>query len=208
MAPRLSAPRFAWALVTLLSLAIAAYSLAQAMVGEALHPEPLRESFLARPWGIASHALFGPLALAIGPWQFHAGSFARRPTLHRRLGWLYMLGAAGTGVSGLYMSLFAYTGAVASVGFAGMALALLATTGLGLWAIRRGDVARHRHWMLSSFALIFAAVTFRLWAPLLTLGLGSFERAYPWIAWIAWVPNLAWANWYAARPWSRAALPA
>lgn len=204
VAPRSHTRRFAWGLVALLSLAIAAYSLAQAIVGEALQPEPLRDSFRARPWGIASHGLFGPLALAIGPWQFLAGSFARRPTLHRRMGWLYMLGAFGTGISGLYMSLHAYTGAIAGVGFAGMALALLATTGLGLLAIRRGDVARHRRWMLSSFALIFAAVTFRLWAPLLAFSLGSFEAAYPWIAWISWVPNLAWARWYAARPWSRA----
>jgi uncharacterized membrane protein YozB (DUF420 family) len=86
-----------------------------------------------------------------------------------------------------------------------MALALLATTGLGLAAILRGDVARHRRWMLHSFALIFAAVTFRLWAPLLAFALGDFASAYPWIAWISWVPNLTWASWYAARPWSRAA---
>src|SRR6187402_757408 len=145
--PASSRRRLAWGLVAFLSIAIAAYSLAQAVVGEALQPEPLRESFRARPWGIASHGLFGPLALAIGPWQFLAGSFARRPKLHRRLGWLYMLGAFGTGISGLYMALYAFTGAIAGAGFAGMALALLATTGLGLSAIRRGDVARHRHWM-------------------------------------------------------------
>lgn len=192
-------PGAAWWCMALLSLAIAGYSLAQAIVGEALHPEPLRASFLARPWGIGTHALFGPLALSIGPFQFLAGSFARRPTLHRRLGWLYMLGAYGTGLSGLYMSWYAYTGTVATVGFAGMALALLVTTTLGLAAIRRGDVARHRVWMVHSFALIFAAVTFRLWAPLLSIALGGFETAYPWIAWISWLPNLVWARWYVAR---------
>lgn len=185
--------------MALLSLAMAGYSLAQAIVGEALYPEPLRESFLARPWGIASHSLFGPLALALGPFQFLEASFARRPALHKKLGWLYVLGAFGTGLSGLAMSCFAYTGAVAGVGFAGMAAALLVTTAVGLVAIRRGDVARHRRWMLASFALIFSAVTFRLWAPLLALAFDDFARAYPWIAWISWVPNLAWATWYARR---------
>jgi uncharacterized membrane protein len=192
-------PGAAWWSVLLLSLAIAGYSLAQALVGEALHPQPLRESFAQRPWGIGTHALFGPLALSIGPFQFLAGSFARRPALHRRLGWLYMLGAFGTGASGLYMAAFAFTGTVAGAGFAGMALALLVTTALGLAAIRRGDVARHRVWMHHSFALIFAAVTFRLWAPVLSLALGGFEHAYPWIAWISWLPNVAWVRWYLAR---------
>lgn len=189
----------AWILVALVSLAVAGYSLTQAIVGAPLYPEPLRESFLARPWGIASHSLFGPLALALGPFQFLESSFARRPALHRKLGWLYVLGAFGTGFSGLAMSCFAYTGAVAGIGFAGMAAALLVSTAVGLVAIRRGDVARHRRWMRASFALIFAAVTFRLWAPLLALAFGDFARAYPWIAWISWVPNLAWAAWRGAR---------
>jgi uncharacterized membrane protein len=197
--PRPLRRRLAWGLVALLSLAIAGYSLTQAIVGAPLYPEPLRDSFLARPWGIRSHSLFGALALAIGPFQFLEASFARRPALHRKLGWLYMLGAFGTGVSGLAMSWFAYTGAVAGLGFAGMALALVVTTALGLAAIRRREVERHRYWMLHSFALIFAAVTFRLWAPLLALACGDFGRAYPWIAWVSWVPNLAWARWHATR---------
>ncbi|HVS17082.1 MAG TPA: DUF2306 domain-containing protein [Planctomycetota bacterium] len=205
-APQRTLRSLSWGLVALLSLAISGYSLAQVIAGEALYPEPLRASFLARPWGIVSHALSGPLALAIGPWQFLACSFARRPKLHRRLGWLYMLGAFGTGLSGLYMSLYAFTGAAAGLGFAGMAAALLACTALGLAAIRRRDVERHRYWMLHSFALIFAAVTFRLWTPLLAFALGGFEQAYPWIAWVSWVPNLAWARWYASRPRARAAL--
>lgn len=191
--------RLGWVLVTLLSLAIAGYSVTQAVVGAPMYPDPLRESFLARPWGIVSHSLFGPLALAIGPFQLLEASFARRPALHLRLGWLYMLGAFGTGVSGVAMSYFAYTGTFAGAGFAGMALALIVTTAVGLAAIKARDVERHRRWMLASFSLIFAAVTFRLWLPLLVVALGDFEHAYPWVAWISWVPNLVWAWWFGAR---------
>ena len=178
---------------------MARLSVTQAVVGEALYPDPLRASFLARPWGIDSHSLFGPVALAIGPFQMLEASFARRPALHRKLGWLYMLGAFGTGVSGVAMSYFAYTGTLAGAGFAGMALALIVTTAVGLAAIQARDVERHRRWMLASFSLIFAAVTFRLWIPLLVLALGDFERAYPWVAWLSWLPNLAFAAWFGAR---------
>lgn len=199
--------RLAWVLVLVTSLAIAGYSVAQAVVGEPMYPDPLRESFVARPWGIVSHSLFGPLALAIGPFQFLEASFARRPALHRKLGWLYMLGAFGTGVSGLAMAWFAYSGAFAGVGFGAMALALVVTTAVGLAAIKARDVARHRRWMLASFSLIYAAVTFRLWLPVLVVALGDFDAAYPWVAWVSWLPNLAWAAWFGARTRPQASGP-
>ena len=45
--------------------------------------------------------------------------------------------------------------------------------------------------MLRSYALTFAALTLRMWLPVLIAGLGmSFESAYQIVSWLAWVPNL------------------
>ncbi|GAB4428835.1 MAG: hypothetical protein OHK0039_47410 [Bacteroidia bacterium] len=41
-----------------------------------------------------------------------------------------------------------------------------------------------------SYAACFAAVTLRLWLPILTALLGDFLPAYRIVAWLCWVPNL------------------
>ncbi|WP_084728810.1 DUF2306 domain-containing protein [Streptacidiphilus neutrinimicus] len=52
-----------------------------------------------------------------------------------------------------------------------------AASGRAFAAIRRGAVAEHRIWMVRSYALIFAAVTFRL-RPAVLAGFGlPFDRA-------------------------------
>jgi hypothetical protein len=81
--------------------------------------------------------------------------------------------------------------ALASPGaFATGAVALLAVTAMAFVAIRRRQIAAHRAWMVRSYALIFAAVTFRLWLGGLTaLGL-PFEQVYASGAWTVWFLDL------------------
>lgn len=189
-----AARAFCWGLAALLALGMAGYAITQLVVGARMYPEPLRASFLARPWGIIPHAACGAVALLLGPWQFLPASYRRRPALHRSLGWTFLAAALGTGVAGLSMSFYAYAGGWARAGFAGMAIATILCPLVGLRAIRRHDEVRHRAWMLRAFAMVFAAVTFRLWIPILVAALGDFERAYPWVAWAAWVPNLLWVQ--------------
>ncbi len=199
----------AWSAAALLALAMSGYALSYLVLGERMFPGDLVESFRARPWGIYPHALLGAPALAIGPMQFLRGSFSKRPALHRALGRVYVVCGLGTGLSGLYMSFHAQGGAAAGLGFAGMALATLVCTGAGFRAIRRGDVATHRVWMLRSCATIFSAVTFRVWLPILVIALGDFATAYAVAAWTSWVPNLLFAEWLARRAgWIQGGRPA
>ena len=44
--------------------------------------------------------------------------------------------------------------------------------------------------MIYSYAACFAAVTLRIWLPLLIVSLGDFITAYRIVAWLCWVPNL------------------
>ena len=65
---------------------------------------------------------------------------------------------------------------------------------------RRREIARHREWMIRSFALIFGAVTLRVELPLLiVMHKGAFPPSYAIVAWLAWVPNILWAEWYVRR---------
>ncbi len=190
-----------WRLGALLSVGVAGYGVAYGLLGEPMYVDVLADSFRARPWGIAAHALIGAVGLAIGPFLLLPSLLARRPAWHRMLGKVYVASALLIGATGLYLSPHAFGGPVARVGFAGMGVALLVPTLLAYRAIRAGRVAVHRRWAAMSFAVLFSAVTLRLWLPVLVgLHLGDFAPAYRWAAWLSWVPNLIAAAWLTRRP--------
>ena len=104
------------------------------------------------------------------------------------------------GTAGLYMAGYSYGGLITNLGFGGLAVALLTTTGLAFRAIKGRDVATHREWMIRSYALIFAAVMLRIEIPLLMIATeGNFDVTYRIVAWLCWVPNLVVAEWIVRR---------
>lgn len=185
-------------LLTFLSLGVAGYALVVygfLPLGIALHPD-MRATYEAQRIGIYAHVFAALLTLAVGPFQFSARLRAARPVLHRWMGRLYLsVGVLVGGLAGLYMAYFAFGGLVAKLGFGLLALAWLYTGLRAYRAIRAGQVAEHRRWMVRNFALTFAAVTLRLWLPASIVAGFPFEQAYPVIAWLCWVPNLLVAEW-------------
>lgn len=164
-------------------------------LGSLVHPD-MRESFLAHPIGIYTHAFASIVALVLGPFQLSTTLRTKRPNLHRWLGRAYLVvGVLVGGLSGLFMSQHAFGGYVARLGFATLAVVWLYTGLRALLAIRRGAVDEHRKWMARNFSLTFAAVTLRLYLPAsMAVGI-EFVVAYPIIAWLCWVPNLVFVEW-------------
>jgi uncharacterized membrane protein len=189
----------AWWLVTLLAVPIVGYAIAYVVVGEPMYPSNLAASFLARPWGIYPHAFFGSLALGLGALQFNRWLLIRHRPTHRTLGKVYVISSIVVGLAGLYMSFYSFGGLITHLGFGALAVLLLWTTLRAYLAARERAIATHRQWMLRSYALVFAAVTLRIELPLLTMGFGDFTPAYQVVAWLSWVPNALWAEWYIRR---------
>lgn len=185
--------RIGYALVSLLAFAVAAYAIvayAFLPVGSAVHPS-MRETFESQRGVVLAHAFGSAVALLLGPLQFHAGLRARQPRLHRWLGRTYLGAGVGLGgMAGLFLAASAQGGMAGKLGFAALALAWLYTAVHALGAAQQRDFVAHRAWMIRNFALTFAAVTLRLWLPGSALAGIPFERAYPAIAWLCWVPNL------------------
>jgi uncharacterized membrane protein len=198
----------AWWAILVLSLLVAGFAASFVARGEAAFGPEFAPSFRARPWAVFSHATFGTLALLTGPLQFRRELRARRRRLHRVLGRVYFAAALGTGSTGLLMAAYSFGGPTTHLAFGLLAVLLLATTSLGLARILAWDAAGHREWMVRSFALMFAGVTLRIELPLLAASGVAFESAYRWIAWLSWVPNLAWAEWYVRRSRGVVAVPA
>lgn len=184
--------------LTILSLGVAGYALVAyglLPLGAVVHPD-MRPTFEAHSrLTLYVHVFAAALALALGPFQFVARLRSRLPALHRGSGRLYLgVGVGLGGLAGLVVAFNAFGGPVARVGFACLAVSWLVTGFNAYRAIRAGDVALHRRWMVRNFALTLAAVTLRLWLPgLVALGI-PMDVAYPLIAWLCWVPNLILAE--------------
>lgn len=187
-----------WGVMTFLALGVAGYALVVYSLfplGAALHPD-MRAAFVQHPAGIYAHVFASVLALALGPFQFLDAFRARHLRLHRWMGRLYLgVGVLVGGVAGLYVSQFAHGGPPGQLGFGALALAWLYTGARAFDAVRSGDIAEHRRWMVRNYALAFAAVTLRLYLPAAVVAGVDFTLAYGVIAWACWVPNLLFAQW-------------
>lgn len=183
--------------VALLSFGVGVYAVvgyAFWPVGALVHPD-MRASFEAHSLGVRLHAFCAAFALLLGPLQFMPGVRATHPAIHRLCGRLYLAVGVGVGgISGLYISAFAFGGFVSSAGFALLALAWLYTGIRAYVAVRSRAIGAHRRWMTRNYALAFAAVTLRIYVGLGMAAGGSFETIYPWIAWLCWLPNIALAE--------------
>ena len=164
-------------------------------LGSLVHPD-MKANFLAHSTGIYTHAFASIVALTLGPFQFSTRLRQKNTNVHRWLGRTYLaVGVLVGGLSGLYMSQYAFGGSVAQLGFAALAVLWLYTGLRAYLAVRRGAIAEHRKWMVRNFSLTFAAVTLRLYLPASMAAGVEFSLAYPIIAWLCWVPNLALAEW-------------
>jgi len=147
-----------------------------------------------------THIALGGIALLTGWSQFSQKLRQKRLNLHRNLGKIYVISVLLSGIAGLYIAFHATGGIVAILGFASLAVLWLFTTFNAYTSIRKKEITLHQQWMIRSYALTFAAVTLRIWLPLFTGVFGmSFISAYVIIAWLAWIPNLLFAEWWIRR---------
>jgi uncharacterized membrane protein len=186
------------ALLYFLSIGVAVYAVVGYGVmplGSLVHPD-MKAGFVAHPLGVYLHAFAAAVALLLGPFQFSARLRRARTRLHRWMGRMYLgVGVLVGGLSGLYISQFAFGGLAARLGFATLAVCWLYTGLRAFLAIRRRAVDEHRKWMVRNFSLAFAAVMLRLYIPASVVAGVEFAVAYPVIAWLCWVPNVAFAEW-------------
>ena len=146
-------------------------------------------------FGFYTHILLGGLALLSGCPQFLPKLRQKRLTLHRILGKVYVASVLLSGCAGFGIAFAASGGLMGQLGFGTLSILWLFTTVQAFQAIRKRNISQHQNWMTRSYALCFAAVTLRLWLPIFLGAFGmSFDVAYPIIAWLCWVPNLAVAE--------------
>lgn len=153
-----------------------------------------KEVYQDRTLGLMVHITGMLVALLAGPFQFLRPLRQRHLRLHRLLGGTYVAGAVVGALAGLYMAQYSASGAASDAGFTLLATGVLLTTTVALVRIRSTDVQSHREWMTRSYALIFSAVTLRIYLAPLEMAFGE-HAGYAVVAWVCWAPNLVVAEW-------------
>lgn len=145
--------------------------------------------YLDFKWTLMGHISGGLLALIIGPFQFWKAFRNRYLKAHRWMGRTYLVAIL---VGTLSSSVLAWTVGLKfhwtwSLALQGLALAWISTAAMAYISIRRGEKEKHRQWMIKSYIVTFAFVSFR-WMdelPALRALGGDVERSAS-LIWVSW----------------------
>ena len=137
------------------------------------------------------HIAAGAVALLTGPVQLLLGVSRHAMRVHRRLGLAYVTSVGISSVAAFYLATHTSLGWVFGFGITGLGIAWLVTTTLAVAAIRRGFIQQHKEWMIRSYVVTFAFVTFRAsWTALQAAGIGTQQEQLAASSWFCWAVPL------------------
>jgi hypothetical protein len=143
-----------------------------------------------RGW-LLLHIVGGVIALLTGPVQLWLGLADRGMAWHRRMGIGYMTGVGIGSLAAFYLSTHTDFGWIFGAGLFGLAVAWVTTTTLAYLAIKRSLIDQHKEWMIRSYVVTFAFVTFRVIQPALYAAhIGTPLEQLAFTAWACWAVPL------------------
>ena len=149
-------------------------------------PDHYGPYFWPRRWWLVLHIAGGIIALTVGLVQLWLGLTNRVARLHRALGRLYVGVISAGSIAGFYLALTISGNPPYATGLFTLCVAWVVTTSMAVLAIRRRDVLQHREWMMRSYTVTFAFVTFRFGVDLLTSRGVATADAQAIMAWACW----------------------
>lgn len=162
---------------------------------------------------LVTHIFAGSIMLSAAVLQLWPWLRAHHPRVHRWSGRVYVASALVTGVGALVTAQFPSAGVAQQVANTFLSVLLLTFTLLGYRAVRQRRFGDHREWMIRSTALAFSIVANRFWSTLLIVvyvpgaftdpsiqfGSPEIEGAAIASAWVSWIVNLMFAEWWIHR---------
>jgi uncharacterized membrane protein len=141
-------------------------------------------------WPLIGHISGGLIALAIGPFQFSKTFRNKFMKAHRWMGRIYLTAILMGTISSIYL---AWTSAYRvnfswAFGLQGLAFAWIAAATMAYASVMRGRILEHKEWMIRSYVVTFAFVTFR-WLNELKITkmlMPEFEERGPTLIWLSW----------------------
>lgn len=207
MTSRGSTWRVPIALVALGTVPVIAGSLRLVELSGGAEIMPSDARYTASPLPVVLHVLSATVFALLGAFQFSSGLRRRRPGWHRGAGRVLVVAGLVLALSALWLNQFyPRPNATREVLYPlrlAFGAAMVLTIVLGLAAIRRRDIERHRAWMMRSYAIGLVAGT-----QVFTLGIGGLvfgkaDLSTALMMGAAWVINLAVAEWIIRRSTAR-----
>lgn len=141
-------------------------------------------------WSLIGHISCGILALLIGPFQFWKAFRNRYLTTHRLMGRIYLIAIVTGAACSTYL---AWTSGIRvnfswAMGLQALAFAWISTAGMAYISVMRGRIQQHREWMIRSYVVTFAFVTFRFLndSSIAISLMQKFDERGPAIIWFSW----------------------
>jgi hypothetical protein len=140
----------------------------------------------------------------LAPWQFLARLRGRHPSVHRIMGRVAVAAAAVMGLSGVVMAYLPDRPVMERLFMTTFFLAFLVMLFRAFASALARDIETHRAWMIRLTATALTPMTQRLVFGVLAgaIGIdgpGRFWEIFVSAAWLAWLLNLAAAEWWIHR---------
>jgi len=152
--------------------------------------------FAAHPTPTLLHVLPGALFLTLGPLQFSRRIRTRHLRFHRWSGRVLVVAAIISAIASFYFGIlhpFAGFGEASAIATFGALIVFSVVR--GFIAIRRGDVVRHRQWMIRAFAIGIGISTIRVIGAIVQLAARTTPAETVTISfWVGWTLTLAVAE--------------
>ncbi len=144
------------------------------------------------------HVYTAIFALIAGFTQFSQIILKKYSKIHKYTGRIYVFVVLFlASPSGLFIGFYANGGVYSQLSFVVLATLWFYFTLKGFLYIKNKKIQLHKTFMLRSFALTFSAITLRLWKVILVyLFHPSPIDVYQIIAWLGWIPNLIFIEYY------------
>ena len=145
-----------------------------------------------------THIFSSVLALAAGFTQFSPGVLKKHRKWHRVVGWIYATDILIINFPvGMVMAVYANGLLPTKIAFVLLDSVWFLFTYKAVVAARKGRFAEHKRFMIRSYAMTFSAITLRTWKIVLGhLFHPDPLSLYMTDAWMGFIPNLLFAEWW------------
>ncbi|MGG4498430.1 DUF2306 domain-containing protein [Brevibacillus reuszeri] len=172
---------------------LASYFIVDPGATKLLQHKELGENFVHTLWLVLLrlHIISACIGLITGPLGLSAKILRKKPALHRLNGKIYVLSILFSSVATIFLAKDATGGTITTVGFLLLNGLWIFATLYAWWTIRLKQTAKHRIWMMRSYALTLANTSLHfIQLTLMKLFDVDYVSSYSIAVWAAWMINI------------------